>query len=89
LVYVFSVRTLKEPFWKENPFNNKWLNLAVLAGVVFQLFPFLTSFGRDFFEVSVLPATYWVLVFIVSLVMFIMIEVSKMIFRGRTEKYRS
>ena len=31
LVYVFSIRTLKEPFWVENPFNNMWLKTCFMS----------------------------------------------------------
>lgn len=83
LVYVFSVRTLKEPFWKSNPLDNRWLILAVFAGFALQLFPFITSVGREFFNVSILPVNYWTLVFIISFVMFIMIEISKHFLKGK------
>jgi len=37
LLYVFSCKSLKEPLWKENIFDNKWLIGAVLIGASFQL----------------------------------------------------
>lgn len=80
LVYVFSVRTLKDPFWRENPFDNKWLNLAIFAGLFFQVVPFVTSFGRELLDVSYLHLNHWTVIFFASLVMFIIIEVLKGIF---------
>ena len=82
LVYVFSVRTLTEPFWSENPFDNKWLNLAVIVGLFFQVLPFSTPLLRNFFELEVLSFSQWVVVFGASLFMFIIIEISKVIFRS-------
>ena len=49
LIFVFSVRTLTEPFWTSNIFENKWLNLSVLVGLVFQFIPFSTESLRKFF----------------------------------------
>jgi magnesium-transporting ATPase (P-type) len=83
LVYVFSVRTLTEPFWKENPLENKWLNLAVIAGLFFQILPFTSSTLRNFFEVEALTLDKWIAVFISSGIMFIIIEISKVVFRHK------
>lgn len=77
LVYVFSIRTLKEPFWRENPFDNKWLNLAVLVGMFFQILPFTTPGLRNFFDIKPLGIYDWLTVFAASFIMFIIIEVTK------------
>jgi len=77
LVYVFSVRTLKEPFWHENPFANKWLNLAVVAGLFLQFLPFVFSPLRSFFEVSALNFLSVGAIFLVSALMFLSIEIFK------------
>jgi len=81
LVYVFSVRTLREPFWREFPFDNKWLNFAVIGGVVLQVAPFLFPQTREFLRLAPLTAFQWLLVFGASVLMFIIIEVSKVIFK--------
>jgi len=77
LVYVFSIRTLKEPFWRENPFKNKWLNLAIVAGLVFQVGPFLFGQTRAFLGLTILEPVHWLVVFLVSGLMFIIIELAK------------
>lgn len=84
LVYVFSIRTLKEPFWKENIFGNKWLNLAVVAGMFFQILPFMNEYLRSFFKLEVLSIGQWTVVFVSSLLMFAVIELSKVVFRGKS-----
>jgi len=81
LVYVFSVRTLTEPFWRENPFDNRWLNIAVLIGLVFQLIPFMSPHLREFFEIESLSMMNWLMVFMASIVMFIIIETIKVFVR--------
>jgi Ca2+-transporting ATPase len=83
LVYVYSIKSLREPFWKGQIFNNKWLFLAVVAGLVLQISPFVsTGLGR-FLGVERISLTNWTLVFATSLLMFIMIEISKVIFRRK------
>jgi Ca2+-transporting ATPase len=77
LVYVFSIKTLKKPFWVENPLDNRWLNLAVLVGLGFQILPFVSERLRGFFGVTTLTLSQWGLVFATSILMFIIIEVSK------------
>lgn len=80
LVYVFSVRTLTEPFWKEGLFENKWLILAVMVGLVFQIVPFMTEGTRSFFELEPL-GMYWGIAFGASILMFFSIEGAKWVFR--------
>jgi Ca2+-transporting ATPase len=77
LIYVFSVRTLKEPFWKANLLENKWLNFAVFAGVALQVFPFLFSKTREFLQLERLGVFHWILIFLTSVFMFIIIELLK------------
>ncbi len=86
LVYVFSVRTLKEPFWRENLFGNKWLNLAVFGGLILQFLPFVYLPLSRFLGVEALSLGKWALVFLVAGIMFIMIEGLKYIFR-RTSRW--
>lgn len=83
LVYVFSVRTLITPFWEENPFKNRWLNIASVTGLCFQILPFTTSGLRNFFGLTKLTGVQWMSVFAASGVMFIIIEISKFIFRKK------
>ena len=83
LIYVFSIRTLTEPFWKSNPFKNNWLNLSVLAGFFLQVLPFTTVSLRNFFNVMSLSFSNWIIVFTASLVMFVIIEVVKEIFQHK------
>lgn len=83
LIYVFSIRTLTRPFRQESPFKNNWLNLAVVVGLFFQILPFTTGFFRDFFELTPLTPMQWLSVFVASLVMFMIIEVMKVVFQLR------
>lgn len=77
LVYVFSIRTLTKPFWSQDIFKNKWLNIAVFGGMVLQFLPFSLKVLQRFFEVKPLNLVQLAAIFAVALVMFIIIEVSK------------
>ena len=81
LVYVFSVRNLTTPFWKSGTFENKWLIVAVGAGFILQVVPFVTPQTREFFGTASLPLNFWLVSLALSALMFIMVEVSKFVFR--------
>ncbi len=85
LVYVFSIRTLTEPFWKESFFANKWLNFAVLAGLFLQISPFVFEPTREFLGIVVLKPTHWITVFSASILMFIIIEGAKIVLRRKVK----
>jgi magnesium-transporting ATPase (P-type) len=82
---VFSIRTLTQPFWKENPFSNMWLNISVVFGMFLQFVPFISPATRNFFGLEMLQMKHWALVFSLSLFMFIIIEGMKVVF-GSTLK---
>ena len=81
LIYVFSVRTLNKPFWSGNPFENTWLNRAVLAGIFLQVLPFQFEATREFLGLSRLSVNMWLVILSASIVMFIIIEILKVVFR--------
>ena len=81
LIYVFSVRTLKEPFWKEGLFENRWLVVAVFAGLFLQLLPFFTQATRGFFSIVQIPSGYWIAIFVTAFIMFFIIEILKVLLR--------
>ena len=83
LFYVFSLRALKQPFWKENPLDNKWLLGAVSVGILLQIIPFTIEPVGRFLDVVPLSLVEWASVFGASTVMFILIELSKAIFRKK------
>ncbi len=76
LIYVFSIKTLQEPFWKSNIFNNRWLIIAVFGGLLLQLAPFVVPQLMTLFH-TVNIGQYWYGVIGLSLLMFVVIEVLK------------
>ena len=77
LIYVYSIKLLTEPFWMSNPFSNKWLNLAVVAGFILQFSPFVIQPLGRFFGVSMPPPFALLMVFAGSVFMFGIIEILK------------
>ena len=81
LVYVFSVRTLMTPAWKNRPFENKWLMMAVIIGFGLQILPFTTPTLRQFFGLDSLGLVYWLMAIGMSIFMFFVVEVFKASYR--------
>lgn len=79
LVYVFSLRVLRAPIWRENPFSNLWLVVAVLAGAGLQISPFVFRSLGKFLDVEQLGREEWVLVGIASVVILVFVEVLKFV----------
>lgn len=79
LVYVFSIRTLLQPFWKENPLENKWLNFAFLGGVGLQVIPLVDSKLGALIGVVPLQFEHWAAVIISAIIMFVIIEMLKVV----------
>ena len=77
LSYVFSVRALMIPFWRSNLFQNKWLNLAVIAGFGLQMIPFASASFRHFFGLRNLGFFYWLSAIVLSILVFFVVEVFK------------
>ncbi len=81
LVYVFSLRSLKASIFKSNPFKNRWLLAGVFGGFVLQVVPFVFSQTQSFFGVSAIPAIYWLYIMVLTLLMLVLIELSKLLIK--------
>ncbi len=87
LAYVFSVRSLMTPFWENRIFENKWLVVAVFAGLVLQIVPFMTPTLRLFFGLSELSLIYWITAVGLSILMFFVIEIFKIGYKLNVVKH--
>jgi len=83
LTYIFSIRSLLVPFWKTNIFENKWMVFSVAAGFCMQLIPFLNPSLLQFFGLTYLSVSYWFTAIIMSVLMFFVIELFKVVY-GKT-----
>ena len=81
LVYVFSVRALMAPFWKNHMWENKWLLVAVMMGVGLQVLPFMTPELREFFGLRELGSVYWLVAGGLSVAMFFVVEMFKLVYQ--------
>jgi len=84
LLYVFSVRTLQDSFWEQNPFANKWLLLAVVVGFIFATSPFIFPPLMAFLKVTPL-GQYWIYPIGAAVLTFFTIEVGKQVFGAHLE----
>ncbi|KKR51820.1 MAG: Calcium-translocating P-type ATPase, PMCA-type [Parcubacteria group bacterium GW2011_GWE1_40_20] len=81
LSYVFSVRSLMVPFWRNHLFENRWLIIAVAAGFVLQLIPFVSETTRNFFGVTRIGISGWLIAIALSISIFFVIEAFKVVYR--------
>ncbi len=74
LLYVFSVKSLKEPLWKEKWWNNPWLLGAVAIGFSFQLLAIYLPSLQVFLKTVSLGWSEWGVVMLGSGLVIVLIE---------------
>jgi len=81
LIYVFSIRTLTEPVWKSNPFENKRLLVGILGGAILIAAPFLIPGLGKFLSVIQFSemGNRWMRGLVVAVLMFVAIELMKLL----------
>lgn len=90
LFYVFSVRSFRVPIFRMNPFKNKWLNVAVIAGALVQLAAVYIPFMQKLFSTVSLGLMEWGIILGLSLVKVTAIEIMKELFmRQQNLKHRA
>ena len=77
LLYVFSVRSFRQPMFKVNIFRNIWLCVAVAIGFVLQLSTIYLPFLQPWFSTVYLSAMDGLVIVVLALVKLIAIESSK------------
>ena len=77
LVYIFSLRNLHEPIWKNNLFSNKILIIAVLISFFLLLIAIYWAPLQTALHTVALPLNNWILIFTVSMATLSMIEIVK------------
>jgi len=80
LLYVFSVRSLRAPIWRTNPFSNKYLIAAVIGGLGLQFIALYHPFFIRIFKLTPLTLNDWILIVSLGLLQIIGIEIVKKIF---------
>jgi Ca2+-transporting ATPase len=77
LFYAFSVKSLKRSLLKINPFSNKWLVYAVIAGFLVQLSAIYLPFMQKLFSTITLNLLEWSIIICLALIKLVGIEVTK------------
>ena len=86
LFYVFSVRSLDRPIWKVNPFKNRWLILAVGAGLGLQLMPIYIGGLQPIFGTAPLMKQHWGIVLSAGILIIGLIESIKLLYYRRAAR---
>jgi len=89
LFYAFSCRSLRHTIFTRNPFSNKWLVLAVLGGLGFQLIALYVPFFQRIFQLHTLGWKEWAVVLAIGIIEILVIEITKMAYiliRRRQER---
>lgn len=86
LVYIFAVRKFRSSVFTSNPFQNKWLILGVAIGFVLQVMPLVVVPLRELFGFVPISPVEWLVVFGLSLVDLILIEIIKEVFNLRHKR---
>jgi P-type Ca2+ transporter type 2C len=80
LFYVFSIKSLEHNIFKSKPFKNKYLNGAVLIGLLTQLVAIYTPFLNRMLRTVPLGWKEWEIILASILVVIILIEITKAVF---------
>lgn len=63
IIYIFSVKSLRQPLWKINVLSNKWLVGAVIIGIAAQFIVVYTPALQELFRTVPLHASHWIIIF--------------------------
>lgn len=77
LFYVFSVKSLNHSIFRAHPFQNKYLNGAVLIGLVMQLIAIYVPFFNKMLRTIPLGWDQWKIILIGIIIVIVFIEVAK------------
>lgn len=90
LVHAYNVKHTFASIFSENPFNNKYLNIATLFSGFLLLVVILFPPISQFFSVAPMSGTGWLFVVAISASMLIIVEIIKAILRatGVDDKYK-
>ena len=86
LFYVYAVKSLRHSIFRTKLFKNKWLNIAVVAGILLQIAAIYAPPLQELFSTVSLQLTDWIILLGLSMLKLIVIEISKegiMLFKRR------
>jgi len=80
LLYVFAIRTLREPMWKRNPFGNKFLTGAVIFGFLMLVAGLYVGPLQTLLRTMPLSLRDWLILIPLGIINVVLIELVKGIF---------
>ncbi|MFH0898944.1 MAG: HAD-IC family P-type ATPase [bacterium] len=80
LFYVFSVRSMRSSLFRTNPFSNRWLLIAVVAGLLVQLAAVYIPSMQILLSTVSLGLFEWSIILGLALVKIVAIEITKEIY---------
>jgi P-type Ca2+ transporter type 2C len=83
LIYVYSVRSLRKSIFSTPFFSNPLLFVAVLVGAILQLTSIYVPFFNNFLHTVPLSLSHWLFILSVSILVVIIIELIKWIYRKK------
>lgn len=89
IIYVYSVKSLRRPIWKTNPFSNRWLLYATVAAIVMQVVIIYIPFFENILRTVPLHWEDWLLIFLLGATEIVAIEFVKAVYwhRSRNQRY--
>ena len=82
LLLALSCRSLRYPVWKVGIFKNKYLILAILSSIVMQLLILYVPYLHAAFDVTFPFLIDWAVAVVLSLSLFIAVEIMKIMFKA-------
>ncbi|PIR94556.1 ATPase [Candidatus Falkowbacteria bacterium CG10_big_fil_rev_8_21_14_0_10_39_11] len=86
LMYVFSCKSLIQPLWKINIFDNIYLIWAVIGGIILQLVPIYVPILQQSLGLRALGLREWAIVVGLGVMQVALIEITKIIFYSKHHK---
>ncbi len=80
LLYVYSIRDLKRPVWKTDPFQNKVLVVAQILGVGLLVASVYVPFLQKFLGTVPISGLEWIVVLLIAAIKLTLIETVKWVF---------
>jgi Ca2+-transporting ATPase len=89
VLYIFSCRTFRKPFWKyENFWSNKWLFGAVIASLALQVFITYLPLTQRLLNIVPLSFAHWALLLSAAAIIILIIESAKAAARTKNKSFR-
>src|SRR3989339_1580492 len=78
VVYIFSCRTLRKPFWRyENFWSNKWLFVVVFSSLFLAVAITYLPFTQKMLNIVPLQPLHWILLILKAILLVAIIEIAK------------